>query len=187
MKDSKYRYGKKRNSSYSQESRLDEHITKYWIKSILSYTVTLITGLIAFFFLFPEVISKIFPSLNLTSSSFLTNIKEIFSSSLSGGILGRALTALLSIFIITILWFKSPYVLAKNQEVFCQRKMFFPFFYRISSIALVSQVSSENATKYHYASKTHESFSQTLALNIDHVQMVVSKHESILVYFSFFH
>ncbi|NPD90072.1 MAG: hypothetical protein HGN29_15265 [Asgard group archaeon] len=135
MKDSRNQYNKKRNSSYSSDSDANERITKYWIKSIFSYIVTLIVGLTAFFFLFPELITKILPSFSQASSSFITKLRDVLSTPLLRVILSIGLITLL----VLVLWFYSPYIITKDQEVFCQRKVFFPFFYRASSILLVSQ------------------------------------------------
>ncbi|NPD87384.1 MAG: ATP-binding protein [Asgard group archaeon] len=180
MKDSKNRYNKKRNPSYSSDSEANERITKSWIKSIISYIVTLIVGLTAFFFLFPELISKIFPSFSLASSSFITKLRDALSTPLLRVILSIGLIILL----ILVLWNYSPYVITSNKEVFCQRKVFFPFFCKVSSILLVSQVESDNTNRQYYAFKIHESFSQSLAFNISHIQMAISNFESIVsIYF----
>ena len=180
MKDSRNRYDRKRNSSHSSIPESSKITRKSVINAVLPYITVLFVGVISFFFLFPEVITIIFPSLSIDSLSFFTKIREMLSASSLGVIVSIGLIVLITI----ILWFYSPYVTTKNQEVFCQRKALFPFFSRISGVLFVTQVSSDNKIKHYNALRKHESFSQSLALNIDYIQMVVSKYESAInIYF----
>lgn len=179
MKRSKYRDNKKRNSSRSTSPQSSKQRERSVMLEVLPYIIVLIVGTISFIFLFPELASW-FPALSFLTdmrffssiSTFFTNLWEMISNSLQrvfSSIVGT--TAFLGTIIFITFCIFSPYVKTKNQKVFCQRKMCFPF-YRFTSILLVNSLGSDIVNKKHFAYKVHENFGQTMALNIDQVQMI---------------
>ena len=191
MKRSKYRDNKKGNSSCSTSPQSSKQREKSVILKVLLFIIVLIVGATSFIFLFPEI-ARWYPALSFLTdmrffssiSTFFTYLWEMISTSLQSVFLSIGGT-IIFLLVITFLIFCifSPYVKTKNQKVFCQRKMCFPF-YRVTRILLVNSIGNDIVNKKHFAYKVHENFSQTMALNIDHVQMVISKYESTLsIYF----
>jgi len=187
MKRSKYQYDKKGRASGKSTSKSLNH-NRSVMRTILFYVAIVFIGLTSFFIIFPELITLLFPDLSSSSiihfffsiSTFFSDLWVTIRNSTIIVLLG---TFLLIIVLLIILYRLSPYVIIKNQEAFCQRKMFFPS-YKVTSILLVNSVNRDRPANRHYLSKTDTNFCQTLILNIKQVEILIFKHESTIgIYF----
>ncbi len=187
MKRSKYQYDKKGRASRKSTSKSLNH-NKSVTRIMLSYVAIVVVGLASFVFLFPELIVGLFPELSSSNflrffysiSAFFTNLWMTIRTSSFMILLG---SLFLTIILLVVLYRFSPYVMAKNQEVFCQRKLFFPY-YKFSTVLLVTSANKERNTNRFQLTKADNNFGQTLVLNINHIEMLILKHESIIsIYF----
>lgn len=180
MKHSRHRNQKERASGGKQQLSVDHN--RSLIRSLLSIVALIVVGLTSFIFIFPELITYLFPE--LSSSSFLyffyslsdlsTNLWITLKSS---PITLPVSVVLCAVVLVVLLYRFCPYILTKDEHSFIKKKFFFPS-YMITNVLQVSTVDSELIGRGFSASKSHINFSQALASNISSYQMLISKHES---------
>lgn len=187
MKRSKYQYDKKGRTSRKSVSKSLNN-SRSVKRTLLSFVAFVFVVLTSFFLIFPELVTLLFPDLSSSSIMYFLYLISAFFSNLWVAIRNSTIIVLLGAFLLIIvlliiLYRLSPYVIIKNIEAFCQRKLFFPS-YKITSILLVNSVNRDRPSSRHFLSKTDTDFCQTLILNIEHVEILIFKHDSTIgIYF----
>ncbi len=187
MKRSRHQYNKKGRASGRLKSQPLDH-NRSFVRTLLSYIAIVVVGSASFIIIFPELITSLFPELSSSTflhffysiSGFFTNLWINMKNSTTIVLLS---SLLLMILFLIVLYRFSPYMVIKNQELFCQRKLFFPS-YKVTSVLFVSSVNREKVGNRYHLAKADNNFGQTLVLNINHVEMLILKRESVIsIYF----
>ena len=178
MKDSKNFKKKKRESSPISSHRPSYHTKPSIIRIILPYIFVLSVGVATFIFLFPEVISRVFPSFSFDLVAFFTNLGQKISDPLQRifSKVGLIIIAISGSFILG--WFFSPYIMSKSKNIFCQRKLFFPFYYKVTSVLFVSNTDTEVLRQPHHSALFHAEFFPFIAASSKTIQMIVMKYKA---------
>ena len=185
MKDSKNFKKKKSGFSSLSSHKPPNYARSSIFLTILPYFFVLSVGVATFIFLFPEVISRVFPSFSFDLVAFFTNlgqkisdpIQRIFSK------VGLTIIAISGSFILG--WFFSPYIMSKSKNTFCQRKLFFPFYYKVTSVLFVSNTDTEVLRQPHHSTLFHAEFFPFIAASSKTIQMIVLKYKSTVgIYFT---
>ncbi len=184
MKNSKNFKKKKRESSpSSHEPPNSAGISIFRI--IFLNIIVLSVGVAAFIFLFPEVISRIFPSFSFDLVNFLTSLGQKISSSIPSLFSKVVLIIFAVLGVLLLVWFFSPYIMSRSKKVMSQRKLFFPFYYKLTSVLFVSDTDTEVLRQPHHSSLFHAEFFPFIAASSKTIQMTVMKYKSTVgIYFT---
>ncbi len=185
MKDSKNFKMKKRESSSLSSHKPPNYARSSIFLTILPYFFVLSVGVATFIFLFPEVISKVFPSFSFDLVAFFTNLGQKISDPLQRifSKVGLIIIAISGSFILG--WFFSPYIMSKSKNIFCQRKLFFPFYYKVTSVLFVSNTDTEVLRQPHHSALFHAEFFPFIAASSKTIQMTIMKYKSTVgIYFT---
>ncbi len=82
-----------------------------------------------------------------------------------------------SIFVILLLVLSFPYIRTRNNEFFLQRKILLPF-YRCKVVLLIKHINCNIKLNSEEVEGIHTSFSTLVALNVEKIQIVISKYQS---------
>jgi len=168
---------------------LGEKLANLSLKSILttffSLSITFFIGTITFIFLFPEVFEKIFPTFSFHLETFFTELgqkmNEIFQN--VGARVGLGVVGAVGIFL--LVWGLSPYITMSNLQIFCQRKVFFPLYCKLTSVLFVADTDMKELRQPHHSEVFHAEFFPYISESNKTVQMTILKYKATIgIYFT---